>query len=59
MTRQTVTRMLWGKHNGEPLEDLPTDYIVWLLENAESMGPGLTEELQNQLKLRNGEGVER
>lgn len=59
MTRQTITKMPWGKYKGEALEDLPTSYIIWVLENCNRLQAGLVEELENQLKLRNGEGVER
>lgn len=51
--------MPFGKHKGELLEDLPTEYIEWVLTNVESLNWRLKEELQNQLKLRNGEGVDR
>jgi uncharacterized protein (DUF3820 family) len=32
----------WGKYEGTELKDLPTDYLLWLLEKAEndSLRPG-------------------
>jgi len=51
-------RMPFGKHKGEPVEDLPTDYIEWLLREA-NLRDDLAEELQNQLDMRGGQGVER
>lgn len=27
--------MPWGKHKGEDIEDLPTDYLKWLAENCD------------------------
>lgn len=28
-------KMPWGKHEGEDIEDIPSDYLVWLAENCE------------------------
>ncbi len=27
--------MPWGKHRGQDIEDLPTDYLKWLAENCD------------------------
>lgn len=51
--------MPFGKYKGELLENLPVDYIEWVLENVERLNWRLDEELQNQLKLKRGEGVSR
>jgi len=51
--------MPFGKHRGEPIEDLPTDYIEWLLENCETLRPSLQEELEAQLVGRQGGGIVR
>lgn len=51
--------MPFGKYKGEKLENLPTSYIEWVLANVEDLNWRLEEELQNQLKLKNGEGVSR
>lgn len=51
--------MPFGKHKNELLEDLPKEYIEWVLANVENLHWRLEEELQNQLKLKNGEGVSR
>lgn len=48
----------YGKHKGEYIQDLDTDYIEWALENME-LPVFLEKELQNQLTLRRGEGVVR
>lgn len=58
MGRQRITHMLWGKFKGEPIEDLPTDYINWVLQQ-DWLRADLAEELENQLQLRDGKGVER
>lgn len=52
-------QMPFGKYKGEELENIPVDYIEWVLENVENLNWRLEEELQNQLKLKNGEGVVR
>lgn len=51
--------MPFGKYKGELLENLPKEYIEWVLANVERLNWRLEEELQNQLKLKNGEGVSR
>jgi uncharacterized protein (DUF3820 family) len=50
-------RWPFGKHQGTLVENLPTAYIEWALENMEN--PPFAEELQNQLDLRAGRGVSR
>ena len=56
-------RMPFGKHRGEPVEDLPTDYLEWCLENLDwgnRQARGvLREEMESQLKARRGEGIMR
>lgn len=49
----------WGKFKGTPIEDLPTHYIEWALENMERLSPALREELEAQLAMRGGHGVVR
>ena len=50
--------MPFGKYKGENIEDLPSDYITWVLTNT-SVGPKLQKCLQDQLDLREGKGVKR
>jgi uncharacterized protein (DUF3820 family) len=50
--------MPFGKFKGEPLEDLPTSYIEWLLGEC-NLERRLEQELQNQLEMREGRGVAR
>lgn len=52
-------RMPFGKHKGELLENIPSDYIHWCLEKLDDLRPDLREEMQNQLDLRSGKGVRR
>jgi exodeoxyribonuclease X len=51
--------MPFGKHKGEPIEDLPSDYIEWALRELDSLRPALKEEMENQLTMRGGHGVNR
>lgn len=51
-------KMPWGKYKGEEVEDLPTDYIQWLLTNTSPV-PSLESELQAQLDAREGRGINR
>lgn len=50
--------MPFGKHKGEPVEDLPTDYIEWLLAEC-VLHPSLQKELEAQLVARQGGGIVR
>lgn len=50
-------KMPFGKYKGQDVENVPTAYLLWLLENGNNVPVQLIEEMENQLKLRNGEGV--
>ena len=50
--------MPFGRFKGKKVDDVPTSYIRWLLENV-IVSDELNKELENQLKLRAGEGVVR
>lgn len=52
-------KMPWGKHKGEELEDVPTDYLEWILREARRIPDDLAEEMENQIRMRAGEGVSR
>jgi uncharacterized protein (DUF3820 family) len=53
-------QMPFGKHKGERIEDLPTDYLEWCVKNMdEKRNASLLEEMDAQLRMRNGEGVSR
>jgi uncharacterized protein (DUF3820 family) len=51
-------KMPYGKYKGQELEDIPTDYIIYVLEEH-TLTTTLEKELQNQLDLREGKGVVR
>ena len=48
--------MPFGKYKGQELDDIPEDYIQWCLENC-TLTYQLEEEMENQLRLKRGEGV--
>jgi uncharacterized protein (DUF3820 family) len=50
--------MPFGKWKGEKLEDIPPDYLEWALENCD-LRPALQAEMEAQLALKRGEGVQR
>ena len=58
MALVVAVKMPWGKHKGEDVEDLPTDYLQWIAENVTG-SDALIREVENQLVLREGRGVER
>lgn len=41
--------MPFGRYRGEPIEDLPTDYLLWAVENLERRDNGLYETLEAEL----------
>ena len=53
--------MPFGKYKGEPVEDLPSSYIEWLLSetDVDKRNPRLAAELQAQLDARGGKGIAR
>ena len=44
--------MPFGKHKGEQLADIPTDYLEWVLENCTNMKKELHVEIRNELAER-------
>ena len=48
----------FGKYRGQPLEDVPTDYLEWCLREMD-LRPALAEEMEAQIRMRAGEGVQR
>ena len=55
---ETKVKMPFGKHRGEDLEDIPTDYLEFCLRERD-LRPELAEEMDNQIRMRAGEGVSR
>jgi uncharacterized protein (DUF3820 family) len=50
--------MPFGKYKGVALEDMPTDYLEWCLREM-NLRPDLAEEMEAQIRMRAGEGVQR
>lgn len=44
-------RMPWGKFRGQELEQVPDDYLLWVLDRCDNLSPTLTEAIQNRLEL--------
>jgi uncharacterized protein (DUF3820 family) len=51
-------KMPFGKYKGEPVEDIPADYLEWALENCD-LRPALQVEMEAQLAMKRGEGASR
>jgi hypothetical protein len=49
--------MPWGKYKGDFLADIPTGYIVWLLDNAKASDPLLRRELAVEVSRRMAEYI--
>jgi uncharacterized protein (DUF3820 family) len=58
-TTANALKMPFGKHRGESIEDLPSDYIEWALRELDSLRPAIKEEMEAQLTIRGGHGVNR
>jgi Putative quorum-sensing-regulated virulence factor len=48
-------QMPFGKHRGEELEDLPEDYIHWLVTEFDGLRPYLRQRLEEELQKREEE----
>lgn len=44
------TKCWFGKYKGWLFEDIPTDYLIWLVNNSESQPLGFTNKLRSILK---------
>jgi hypothetical protein len=42
----------WGKFKGDEIEDIPSSYIVWLLDNGKVRDPLLARELGSEMIRR-------
>jgi hypothetical protein len=43
--------MPFGKHRGTPLEKVPEDYLRWVLDHCENVGPTLRRGIEQRLGL--------
>ena len=51
--------MTFGKYKGQNIEDIPTTYLVWALENASGLSIQMINEMESQLDARDGKGIDR
>jgi hypothetical protein len=47
-----AVRMPFGKHKGEPLDDIATDYLQWLINTATNLRPPLRRAIVMELERR-------
>lgn len=45
-----MARMPFGKHEGKPIEQVPRDYLRWVLLNVKVLEPPLREAITNRLR---------
>jgi Putative quorum-sensing-regulated virulence factor len=50
--------MPWGKYKGVPLQEVPSDYLLWCLDNAQNMGRNLRDAIRTHLGLPPEPGVD-
>jgi hypothetical protein len=46
--------MPFGRHRGEPLEQVPFDYLTWVLRGCERLDPWLRKAIEAELEQRVG-----
>jgi exodeoxyribonuclease X len=40
----------FGKHRGKPLQDIPADYLIWVLQNCSRLNPCMREAIEGFLR---------
>jgi len=45
-------RMPWGKYRGRRVEDTPSSYLVWVLEECDNVYPDLRQAIEDALADR-------
>jgi hypothetical protein len=48
--------MPFGKHRGQPLENIPSDYLSWVLRKAEAADEWLKARIREEMDRRSGRG---
>ena len=49
-------KMPFGKYKGVKIENIPSDYLEWILENV-TLRDTLQDEINAQISLKDGKGV--
>ncbi len=44
--------MPWGKHKGKPLTDVPSDYLQWVIAEADNASSWLKQQIKQELSRR-------
>jgi Putative quorum-sensing-regulated virulence factor len=47
-----MERMTFGKHRGEPVEDVPTNYLEWAIRTCNNLDFHLRDAIQRELSRR-------
>ena len=58
-TPSSPIRLTFGRHKGEMLDDVPTDYIAWALGTLTELPGVVRAEMEAQLEMRSGRGIVR
>lgn len=49
-------KMPFGKYKGQEVEDIPSGYLLYILENGTDLPTSLINEMESQLAMREGRG---
>ena len=49
--------MPFGKHKGDCIEDVPTQYLEWVIDNIHDLDPILRKAIENDLEDRYTHGL--
>jgi hypothetical protein len=49
--------MTFGKHKGEQLADIPTEYLAWVLENCATINRHLRDEIKLEIENREDDTI--
>lgn len=50
----TIHKMPFGKHFGQPVKEVPSDYLMWMIRKMTDMSPDLRWTVENEIKHRRG-----
>lgn len=49
-----ISKMPFGKHKGMPMDEVPYDYLMWMIRKIPDLSPDLKWTVENMLKSRRG-----